>query len=113
MEEARPVDKYDKAVIPYGVHQMIGNVAEWYDKDYYTPPRPIETPRGPTRARRRCFAAGDGWTARPRCVSPCGTAPNPTVKINWLGFRAGFSQPSINPLSLLAPLFTCCKLVFL
>ena len=84
------VDKYDNAVSPYGVHQMIGNVAEWvadwYDKNYYAS-APDRNPRGPERGTQKAFRGG-GWmdsTTTMRAAMRNGT--DPTVKINWMGFR--------------------------
>ena len=84
------VDKYENAVSPYGVHQMIGNVAEWvadwYDKDYYAA-APDRNPKGPETGTQKAFRGG-GWidsTTTARAAMRNGT--DPTVKINWLGFR--------------------------
>ncbi len=84
------VDKYENGVSPYGVHQMIGNVAEWvadwHDKDYYAS-APDRNPKGPERGTHKGFRGG-GWidsTTTARAAQRNGT--DPTVKINWLGFR--------------------------
>ncbi|TAJ23154.1 MAG: formylglycine-generating enzyme family protein [Nitrospirae bacterium] len=84
------VDKYENAVSPYGVHQMLGNVAEWvadwYDKDYYAT-APDRNPKGPDKGTQKAFRGG-GWmdsTTTMRAAMRNGT--DPTVKINWLGFR--------------------------
>ncbi len=84
------VDKYENAVSPYGLHQQIGNVAEWvadwYDKDYYKT-APDRNPTGPDRGTQRAFRGG-GWmdsTTTMRAAMRNGTDPN--TKINWLGFR--------------------------
>lgn len=84
------VDKYENAVSPYGLHQQIGNVAEWvadwYDKDYYKT-APDRNPTGPDRGTQKAFRGG-GWidsTTTMRAAMRNGTDPN--TKMNWLGFR--------------------------
>lgn len=84
------VDKYENAVSPYGLHQQIGNVAEWvadwYDKDYYKT-APDRNPQGPANGTQKAFRGG-GWmdsTTTMRIAMRNGTDPN--TKINWLGFR--------------------------
>nr|MBI3613254.1 SUMF1/EgtB/PvdO family nonheme iron enzyme [Nitrospirota bacterium] len=84
------VDKYENAVSPYGLHQQIGNVAEWvadwYDKDYYKT-APDRNPKGPEKGTQKSFRGG-GWidsTTTMRAAMRNGTDPN--TKMNWLGFR--------------------------
>ncbi|MBM4134193.1 MAG: formylglycine-generating enzyme family protein [Nitrospira sp.] len=84
------VDKYENAVSPYGLHQQIGNVAEWvadwYDKDYYKT-APDRNPTGPDRGTQKAFRGG-GWmdsTTTMRVAMRNGTDPSTTI--NWLGFR--------------------------
>jgi iron(II)-dependent oxidoreductase len=84
------VDKYENSVSPYGLHQTIGNVAEWvadwYEKDYYTV-APDRNPRGPDSGTQKAFRGG-GWmdsTTTMRVAMRNGTDPN--TKINWMGFR--------------------------
>lgn len=84
------VDKYENAVSPYGVHQMIGNVAEWvadwYDLEYYKT-APDRNPKGPETGTQKAFRGG-GWmdsTTTMRAAMRNGT--DPKTKINWLGFR--------------------------
>jgi len=84
------VDKYENAISPYGAYQMLGNVAEWvadwYDKDYYAT-TPDRNPTGPATGTQKAFRGG-GWmdsTTTMRAAMRNGT--DPTVKINWLGFR--------------------------
>jgi len=99
------VDKYDNALSPHGLYQMVGNVAEWvsdwYDKDYYKT-APERNPKGPEKGTQRSFRGG-GWvdsTPSVRAAQRNGTDPN--TKMNWLGFRCardekdapGQSQPA-------------------
>ncbi|WP_447976961.1 formylglycine-generating enzyme family protein [Candidatus Nitrospira bockiana] len=91
------VDKYENAVSPYGVHQMIGNVAEWvadwYDKDYYSV-APERNPKGPATGTQRAFRGG-GWmdsTTTMRAAMRNGADPD--TKINWLGFRCAKDLPA-------------------
>ena len=98
------VDKYENAVSPYGAHQMIGNVAEWvadwYDKDYYAT-APDRNPRGPERGTQKAFRGG-GWmdsTTTVRAAMRNGT--DPTVKINWMGFRC--ARDAKKDMALLSP----------
>ncbi|MCP9440122.1 MAG: formylglycine-generating enzyme family protein [Nitrospira sp.] len=88
------VDKYPNSVSPYGLHQMIGNVAEWvadwYDPDYYRK-APDRNPRGPESGSTKAFRGG-GWidsTTTMRVAMRNGADPN--SKYNWLGFRCARS----------------------
>jgi formylglycine-generating enzyme len=93
------VDKYENAVSPYGVHQQIGNVAEWvadwYDVDYYKV-APDRNPKGPEQGTHRAFR-GAGWidsSTTARAAQRNGADPD--TKMNWLGFRCARSlQPSV------------------
>jgi iron(II)-dependent oxidoreductase len=92
------VFKYENSVSPYGVFQMVGNVAEWvadwYDKDYYKT-GPDRNPKGPEKGSHKTFRGG-GWvdsTPSVRVSQRNGTDPRTTM--NWLGFRcARDAQPS-------------------
>ena len=84
------VNKYDNAVSPYGVFQMVGNVAEWvadwYDKDYYKV-APDRNPKGPEKGTQKAFRGG-GWidsTPSVRVSQRNGT--DPKTSMNWMGFR--------------------------
>jgi len=84
------VDKYDNALSPHGLYQMVGNVAEWvadwYDRDYYKS-APEKNPKGPGKGTQRGFRGG-GWidsTPSVRAAQRNGT--DPKTKMNWLGFR--------------------------
>lgn len=84
------VFKYENSVSPYGVFQMVGNVAEWvadwYDKDYYKT-APDRNPKGPETGTQKAFRGG-GWidsTPSVRVAQRNGT--DPKTSMNWLGFR--------------------------
>jgi iron(II)-dependent oxidoreductase len=84
------VNKYENSASPYGVQQMIGNVAEWvadwHDKDYYAT-APDRNPQGPEKGTQRAFRGG-GWmdsTTTMRAAMRNGAEPD--TRINWLGFR--------------------------
>ena len=84
------VFKYDNAVSPYGVFQMVGNVAEWvsdwYDKDYYKT-APDKNPKGPDKGTQKAFRGG-GWidsTPSVRVSQRNGT--DPKTSMNWMGMR--------------------------
>lgn len=88
------VDKYENSVSPYGLHQTMGNVAEWvadwYDQDYYKS-APDRNPKGPETGTQKAFRGG-GWmdsTTTMRVAMRNGADPN--TKINWLGFRCARS----------------------
>ncbi len=96
------VDRYDLAVSPYGLHQTIGNVAEWvndwYDKDYYAT-APDRNPTGPKTGTQKAFRGG-GWmdsTTTMRVAMRNGTDPH--TKINWMGFRCAKSAADSHQLS--------------
>lgn len=91
------VDKYENSVSPYGLHQAMGNVAEWvadwYDQDYYKV-GPNRNPQGPETGTQKAFRGG-GWmdsTTTMRVAMRNGTDPN--TRINWMGFRCAKSVNS-------------------
>ena len=84
------VDKYENAVSPYGIHQMSGNVAEWtadwFDPNYYKS-APDRNPKGPQKGTQKSFRGG-GWIDSTPSIRPAQrNGTDPTVKMNWLGFR--------------------------
>jgi formylglycine-generating enzyme required for sulfatase activity len=84
------VDKYDNAVSPYGVFQMSGNVAEWvadwYDPKYYAT-GPARNPVGPAQGTQKGFRGGGWIDSTPAVRVAQRNGAEPTVKMNWLGFR--------------------------
>lgn len=102
------VDKYENSASPYGLHQTMGNVAEWvadwYDPDYYKV-APDRNPKGPETGTQKAFRGG-GWidsTTTMRVAMRNGTDPN--TKMNWLGFRCArdAQEPATTQLSLALP----------
>lgn len=102
------VDKYENSASPYGLHQTMGNVAEWvadwYDPDYYKV-APDRNPKGPEAGTQKAFRGG-GWidsTTTMRVAMRNGTDPN--TKMNWLGFRCArdAQEPATTQLSLAQP----------
>jgi iron(II)-dependent oxidoreductase len=92
------VDKYDNAVSPYGVHQQIGNVAEWvsdwYDADYYKA-APDRNPQGPAQGKHRAFRGASWIDSSTTARAAQRNGADPDTKMNWLGFRCARSgQPS-------------------
>lgn len=84
------VEKYENGASPYGVYQMIGNVAEWvadwYDPEYYRAATD-RNPQGPEKGTHKAFR-GAGWidsTTTVRAAQRNGTDPH--AAMNWLGFR--------------------------
>jgi sulfatase modifying factor 1 len=93
------VDKYENAVSPYGVHQQIGNVAEWvadwYDVDYYKV-APNRNPKGPEQGKHRAFRGASWIDSSTTARAAQRNGADPDTKMNWLGFRCARSlQPSV------------------
>jgi len=84
------VDKYDNALSPYGLYQMVGNVAEWvadwYDKDYYKS-APEKNPKGPVKGTQRAFRGGGWIDSTPTVRAAQRNGSDPDTRMNWLGFR--------------------------
>ena len=70
------VNRYDRGVSPYGVHQMAGNVSEWvadwFDPEYYQEGH-NEDPTGPSRVSTKSFVAVPGMKIRKWPGLPDGT----------------------------------------
>jgi iron(II)-dependent oxidoreductase len=84
------VFKYENAVSPYGVYQMVGNVAEWvadwYDKDYYKM-APDKNPKGPETGTQKAFRGGGWIDSTPSVRVSYRNGTDPKTSMNWLGFR--------------------------
>nr|MBI3613294.1 SUMF1/EgtB/PvdO family nonheme iron enzyme [Nitrospirota bacterium] len=84
------VDKYENSASPYGAHQMSGNVAEWvadwYSKDYYAT-APDRNPTGPAQGTQKAFRGGGWMDSTPSVRAAQRNGTDPSVKMNWLGFR--------------------------
>jgi formylglycine-generating enzyme required for sulfatase activity len=94
------VNKYENAVSPYGVYQMSGNVAEWtadwYDANYYKT-APDRNPKGPERGTQKAFRGG-GWIDSGPSIRPAQrNGAEPSMKMNWLGFRCARSASGSSP----------------
>ena len=60
-ERAMPVGSFPTGASPYGVHDLVGNVAEWVSDWYareYAKSAPAENPRGPHTGSRRAVRGG-------------------------------------------------------
>ncbi|MBD0316551.1 MAG: SUMF1/EgtB/PvdO family nonheme iron enzyme [Nitrospiraceae bacterium] len=90
------VDKYENAVSPYGLFQMAGNVAEWtadwYDPNYYKK-APDRNPKGPERGTQKAFRGGGWIDSTPAVRAAQRNGAEPTVRMNWLGFRCARDVP--------------------
>lgn len=68
------VNRYDKGVSPYGVHQMAGNVSEWvsdwFDPEYYRSSLP-DNPTGPATGELKVFRGGS-WNEDPEVARSAG-----------------------------------------
>lgn len=88
------VDKYENALSPYGAFQMSGNVAEWvadwYDPKYYAM-GPDRNPMGPAHGTQKGFRGGGWIDSTPVVRAAQRNGAEPTVKMNWLGFRCARS----------------------
>ena len=92
------VDKYENAVSPYGIFQMAGNVAEWtadwYDPNYYKYKKaPDRNPKGPERGTQKAFRGGGWIDSTPAVRAAQRNGAEPTVRMNWLGFRCARDVP--------------------
>ena len=86
------VGSYESGVSPYGVYDMVGNVAEWvadfYDPTYYANSS-FNNPTGPSSGGQRVFR-GDSWSTYGN-VTTIRRGYNPSYSFNDLGFRCSHS----------------------
>lgn len=91
------VNRYDKGVSPYGVHQMAGNVSEWvsdwFDPEYYRR-GVLHNPRGPESGDLKVFRGGS-WNEDPEVARSAGRNGGEMDRRSYLtGFRCARSHNS-------------------
>ena len=78
-EYTAPVGRFPEGAGPYGVHDMVGNVAEWvhdwWDQDYYAA-SPDTNPQGPSEGTYR-IVRGGSWNADITSAPGCGPGWTP------------------------------------
>lgn len=84
------VNRYDRSVSPYGVHQMAGNVSEWvadwFDPEYYRRDE-NRNPTGPRQGTDKVFRGGS-WNEDPEVARSAGrNAGAPDRRSYLTGFR--------------------------
>jgi len=84
------VNRYDRSVSPYGVHQMAGNVSEWvadwFDPEYYRRDE-NRNPTGPRYGVDKVFRGGS-WNEDPEVARSAGrNAGAPDRRSYLTGFR--------------------------
>ena len=89
------INRYDKGVSPYGVHQMAGNVSEWvadwFDPEYYQRSLP-DNPTGPVAGELKVFRGGS-WNEDPEVARSAGrNAGTPDHRSYLTGFRCARSE---------------------
>lgn len=93
------VNRYDRGVSPYGVHQMAGNVSEWvsdwFDPEYYRREE-NRNPTGPRQGEDKVFRGGS-WNEDPEVARSAGrNAGAPDRRSYLTGFRCARSKESSN-----------------
>jgi len=89
------IDRYDKGVSPYGVHQMAGNVSEWvsdwFDPEYYRRSHD-RNPQGPETGELKVFRGGS-WNEDPEVARSAGRNGGEPDRRSYLtGFRCAKSD---------------------
>ncbi len=79
----------------FGIHEMIGNAAEWcadwYDESYYSK-TPGQNPSGPEKGREKVVRGG-GWMTSPFfCRVSCRGSFKPDLSNQQIGFRCARSM---------------------
>jgi formylglycine-generating enzyme required for sulfatase activity len=92
------IDRYDKGVSPYGVHQMAGNVSEWvsdwFDPEYYRRGHD-RNPPGPETGELKVFRGGS-WNEDPEVARSAGRNGGEPDRRSYLtGFRCARSEKNV------------------
>ena len=96
------VNRYDRGVSPYGVHQMAGNagewVADWFDPLYYQR-GPERNPPGPGKGVEKVFRGGS-WNEDPEVARSAGRgAKAPDGWSYLIGFRCASDARGAQPVA--------------
>lgn len=85
-----PVDSFENGKSPFGVYNMVGNVAEWI-ADYYDPAYyrsiPLQNPKGPPTADRKVVRGGSFRTSPQFATTTYRSAFSPNSSRENIGFR--------------------------
>lgn len=93
------INRYDRGVSPYGVHQLAGNVhewvADWFDPEYYKKGE-NRNPMGPQEGENKVFRGGS-WNEDPEVARSAGrNAGAPDHRSYLIGFRCARSETTVN-----------------
>ncbi len=83
---------------PYGLHDMVGNIAEWvldgYDLGFYAVSA-VDSPRGPDEAPYRVFRGGSWADTDERIASVFyRNYTRPDTRVHSIGFRCALDHPA-------------------
>jgi formylglycine-generating enzyme required for sulfatase activity len=91
------VDAYPEGTSPYGIMDMLGNVAEWvydwYDPDYYAK-SPSRNPKGPEEGKARVYKGCSSTQHREKLHCAFRNSDYPTSTDGNVGFRCALSPVS-------------------
>jgi sulfatase modifying factor 1 len=93
--ETAPVNSYSSGASPYGVYNMIGNVAEWvqdwYDKGSYAHRVTNQDPRGPNSGYDKVLRGGS-WQSSIQLRTSDRDKANPAYRHASIGFRCALEE---------------------